>query len=112
MGVHRVVIWSEGFETYHSTRFLIREALKGIDSDAATDAPQYVYVRHPGGDPAACGVSFDNGVEYRIFANLYKDKIYTSLCSFSTNAADPDNAPWEDYRRAAGMADALAKEQP
>ena len=103
LGGHSIPVWEDGWiEIYTSTKFLVISSVKGVARREGSDTKSYVYVRHKEneGHGANCGVTFVKGEGYRVFANSYNQKNYTSYCYLTRKETDPANVPWIEYERA------------
>lgn len=75
--------------------FEVIEVLKG-------DVSAVAYVYYQEDDGANCGLSFEVGKEYEVFASIDADgKIVTSDCSGTRVACSRNEWSWEDYRKVA-----------
>ena len=76
-------------------KFEILEILKG-------DVPALANVYYVEENGANCGLSFETGIEYEVFAHIGADgRIQTSDCSGTRSAGMQDEWSWNDYREIA-----------
>lgn len=86
----------DSFESTQSTQFEIIEILKG-DIDG-----QEISILHSPHDGVNCGVDFNVGDLYEVFANEISDgQLGTSGCITAVGYREIKGWSWDDYRRAA-----------